>query len=133
VSTVTRLTTKHQTTVPLEVRRALGLEAGDHVEFRVEGTSVTLHKVDRQLTDDLVFGLVQTHAMRDWDTPEDEAFRDFEALGHRFGAVPRLSRATRPSTGLPGRLDRRLPSGAPRVLRRDDDASPQHARRWFGA
>jgi antitoxin PrlF len=78
VSTVTRLTTKHQTTVPLEVRRALGLEAGDHVEFRVEGTSVTLHKVDRQLTDDLVFGLVQTHAMRDWDTPEDdEAFRDF--------------------------------------------------------
>jgi antitoxin PrlF len=78
VSTVTRLTTKHQTTVPLEVRRALGLEAGDRVEFRVEGTSVTLHKVKRQLTDALVFRLVQTHAMRDWDTPEDdEAFRDF--------------------------------------------------------
>jgi antitoxin PrlF len=78
VSTVTRLTTKHQTTVPLEVRRALGLEAGDRVEFRVEGTSVTLHKVERQLTEDLVFRLVQTHAMRDWDTLEDDkAFRDF--------------------------------------------------------
>ena len=37
----------------------------------------TLRKAERQLTDDLVFRLVQTHAMRDWDTPEDdEAFRD---------------------------------------------------------
>ena len=36
--TVTRLTTKHQTTIPLEVRRVLGLEAGDQVEFQVEGS-----------------------------------------------------------------------------------------------
>jgi AbrB family looped-hinge helix DNA binding protein len=77
VPIVTRLTTKHQTTIPLEVRRALGVEAGDQVEFRVEGTSVTLRKAERRLPDDLVFQLVQTHAMRDWDTPEDdEAFRD---------------------------------------------------------
>jgi AbrB family looped-hinge helix DNA binding protein len=75
--TVTRLTTKHQTTIPLEVRRALDLAAGDEVEFRVEGSSVTLRKAERNLSDDLVFRLVQTHAMRDWDTPEDdEAFRD---------------------------------------------------------
>jgi len=77
MSTVTRLTTKHQTTIPLEVRRALGLEAGDRVEFRVEGTTVTLRRVERELSDDLVFRLVQTHAMRDWNTPEDDqAFRD---------------------------------------------------------
>jgi AbrB family looped-hinge helix DNA binding protein len=79
MSTVTRLTTKHQTTIPLEVRRALELEAGDRVEFSVEdGGVVTLRKVARpRPSDDLVFRLIQTHTMRDWDTPEDdEAFRD---------------------------------------------------------
>ena len=75
--TVTRLTTKHQTTIPVEVRRALNLEAGDHVEFAVEGSTVTLRKAQPRPSDDLVFRLIQSHAMRDWDTPEDdEAFRD---------------------------------------------------------
>jgi hypothetical protein len=56
----------------------LGLEAGDRVEFRVEGAPVTLRKAERELSDDLVFRLVQSHAMRDWHTPEDdEAFRNF--------------------------------------------------------
>jgi AbrB family looped-hinge helix DNA binding protein len=77
VAAVTRLTTKHQTTIPAEVRRALGLKAGDQVEFSVEGSTVTLRKAEPRLSDDLVFRLIQTHAMRDWDTPEDdEAFRD---------------------------------------------------------
>jgi antitoxin PrlF len=77
MSTVTRLTTKHQTTIPVEVRRALGLRAGDLVEFSVEGSTVTLRNAEPRLPDDLAFRLVQAHAMRDWDTPEDdEAFRD---------------------------------------------------------
>ena len=75
--TVTRLTAKHQTTIPVEVRRALGLAAGDQVVFSVEGSTVTLRKAEPRLSEDLVFRLVQAHAMRDWDTPEDdEAFRD---------------------------------------------------------
>jgi AbrB family looped-hinge helix DNA binding protein len=77
MATVTRLTTKHQTTIPAEVRQVLGLQAGDQVEFSVEGSTVTLRKAEPRLSDDLVFRLVQAHAMRDWDTPEDdEAFRD---------------------------------------------------------
>jgi antitoxin PrlF len=77
VATVTRLTTKHQTTIPVEVRRALGLQAGDQVEFSVEGSTVTLRKAAPRLSEDLVFRLIQAHAMRDWDTPEDdEAFRE---------------------------------------------------------
>ena len=60
MSTITRLTTKHQTTIPLEVRRVLGLEAGDRVEFRVEGATVTLRKAERELSDDLVFRLAPT-------------------------------------------------------------------------
>jgi antitoxin PrlF len=74
---VTRLTTKHQTTIPVEVRRALGLKAGDQVEFSVTDTVVTLRKAEPRLSEELAFRLVQAHAMRDWDTPEDdEAFRD---------------------------------------------------------
>jgi hypothetical protein len=38
---------------------------------------VTLPKGRPRLSDDLVFRLIRAHAMRDWDTPEDdEAFRD---------------------------------------------------------
>ena len=71
------MTTKHQTTIPAEVRRVLGLRAGDRVEFRVEGATVTLRKAEPRLSEDLIFRLIQAHAMRDWDTPEDdEAFRD---------------------------------------------------------
>jgi antitoxin PrlF len=77
MSSVTRLTTKLQTKIPVEVRRALGLRAGDLVEFSVAGSTVTLRKAEPRLSDDLVLRLVQAHAMRDWDTPEDdEAFRD---------------------------------------------------------
>lgn len=74
---VTRLTSKHQTTIPAEVRRVLGLAAGDRVEFSVEGDRVSLRKVETPTPDEFAFRLLQTHAMRDWDTPEDdEAFRD---------------------------------------------------------
>jgi antitoxin PrlF len=75
VATVTRLTTKHQTTIPVEVRRALGLKAGDQMEFSVDDNVVTLRKAEPRLSDEPMFRLVQAHAMRDWDTPEDdEAF-----------------------------------------------------------
>ena len=68
MAALTRLTSKHQTTIPAEVRHALGLKAGDQVEFRVEGTTVTLHKAEAAAAD-MVFRLMQAHAMRDWDTP----------------------------------------------------------------
>jgi AbrB family looped-hinge helix DNA binding protein len=49
VAIVVRLTTEHQTTIPAEVRRALGLRAGDQVEFRLECTTVTLRKAEPRL------------------------------------------------------------------------------------
>ncbi len=40
-----RVTSKGQVTVPKTVRDALGIEAGDEVVFRVEGSRVVLAKV----------------------------------------------------------------------------------------
>jgi AbrB family looped-hinge helix DNA binding protein len=75
--TATRLSTRHQTTIPAEVRRALGLRAGDQVEFSVEGGTVTLRKAEPRPSGDPVLGLVQARAMSDWNTPEDdEAFSE---------------------------------------------------------
>jgi AbrB family looped-hinge helix DNA binding protein len=74
---VSRLTTKYQATIPRAVRTALGLKSGDRVEFRIRGRAVSLHKARPRVPDDLAFRLAGAHAMRDWDTPEDdEAFRD---------------------------------------------------------
>ena len=41
---VTRLTKKHQTTIPAKVHRALGLAAGDRVAFEIEAGVVTITK-----------------------------------------------------------------------------------------
>ncbi len=74
---VTRLTKKHQTTIPVEVRRALGLSAGDRVAFEIEDGVVTITKARAKFLDEIAFRLIGASAMRDWDTPEDdEAFRD---------------------------------------------------------
>jgi AbrB family looped-hinge helix DNA binding protein len=74
---VTRLTKKHQTTIPLAVRKVLGLKAGDHVEFVVDGSTVSVRKAPFRMTDEMFFEALSSYAMRDWDTPEDdEAFRD---------------------------------------------------------
>ena len=74
---VSRLTTKYQATIPTSVRRALGLKAGDRVSFDIKGRTVTITKAKPGLDEDLAWRLTQAHAMRDWDTPEDdEAFRD---------------------------------------------------------
>ncbi len=77
MGTVTKLTRKHQTTIPAEVRQALNLGAGDLVEFLIEGETVSIRKAEARISDDLAFRLIQGQVLRDWDTPEDdEAFRD---------------------------------------------------------
>ncbi len=77
MGTVTKMTSKHQTTIPAEVRQALNLGAGDLVEFLIEGETVSIRKAEARISDDLAFRLIQGQVLRDWDTPEDdEAFRD---------------------------------------------------------
>lgn len=40
---MTKVTAKGQITLPLDVRRALGVEAGDRVEFVIENGRVAVH------------------------------------------------------------------------------------------
>jgi antitoxin PrlF len=42
-----KLTSKAQTTVPLSVRNALRLSAGDELVYLIEGDQVTLRKAER--------------------------------------------------------------------------------------
>ncbi|HUL08381.1 MAG TPA: type II toxin-antitoxin system PrlF family antitoxin [Candidatus Acidoferrum sp.] len=77
MDSVSRLTTKYQATIPAGVRRVLGLKAGDRVSFAIKGRTVTITKAKPGMDEALAWRLTQAHAMRDWDTPEDdEAFRD---------------------------------------------------------
>lgn len=43
-----RLTTKGQVTIPLDIRRRLGLEPGTRVEFDIVGATVRIRKADQQ-------------------------------------------------------------------------------------
>lgn len=43
-----RLTSKGQITIPLEIRRKLGLEPGTQVEFDVVGGAVRIRKAEQQ-------------------------------------------------------------------------------------
>lgn len=72
---VTKLTTKHQTTIPREVRRRLHIGAGDKVAFVVAGDQVLLRRVSPA---DAAFLKLAGDSFVDWSDPEAErAFRDF--------------------------------------------------------
>jgi AbrB family looped-hinge helix DNA binding protein len=71
---VSRLTVKHQVTIPAPVRKKLGLKAGSRVGFVIRGNEVVLRRRDSL---DEGFLRLATESFSDWATPEaDEAFRD---------------------------------------------------------
>ncbi len=71
---VTKVTSKGQATIPSEVRRLLGVKAGDSVMFSIDGDTVTVKRAERL---DAGFLRLATESFSDWNTPEaDEEFRD---------------------------------------------------------
>ena len=72
-----KLTVKHQVTIPRDVRKALGLKAGDHVVFAIEDGQAVLTKADMPETEDDAWFRFTMSQMTEWASPEDdEAFRD---------------------------------------------------------
>ncbi|MGH6870301.1 MAG: AbrB/MazE/SpoVT family DNA-binding domain-containing protein [Rhizomicrobium sp.] len=71
---LSRLTSKGQATIPVEIRKALRLKEGDRVAFALDKGKVTLRKAEG--LDRAFLGLAEA-AFEDWNSPEDEAaFRD---------------------------------------------------------
>lgn len=70
-----RMTSKHQATIPVPVRKALGLKAGDAVAFEIESGRVRLRKAGPL---DMNFArAVEGTLATEWLSPGDEeAYRD---------------------------------------------------------
>ena len=51
VEETSKITAKGQTTVPKSVRRALGVDLGGRIAFRIEGESVTVHNAEAEQRD----------------------------------------------------------------------------------
>lgn len=69
-----KITSKGQTTIPLAIRKAAHLEAGDLLAFEVEGDHLIVRKI-RAPADEYLQGVQE--ALGEWSSPEDE-----EGWGH---------------------------------------------------
>mgnify|MGYP003383532041 CR=1 FL=1 len=73
MTSVSRLTSKFQATIPLPVRVALGIKQGDAVAFEVENGLVRLSRASPR---DIAFAQAVEGTLSEWDSAEDdEAYR----------------------------------------------------------
>jgi antitoxin PrlF len=64
-----RITQKHQATIPAEIRKALGLHGGDLVGFEIHDKEVIIRKVTPL---DLEFAKALENTMSEWGSEEDD-------------------------------------------------------------
>jgi antitoxin PrlF len=78
MKSLSKVTTKYQTSLPKEVRERLSVQAGDYVTFEIKGKVVTLRKVEN--LDKNLLKLMQQN-MQEWNSKEDdEQFAYLEKL-----------------------------------------------------
>jgi AbrB family looped-hinge helix DNA binding protein len=71
---VSKVTTKYQTTIPLEVREKLGIQQGDMVAFELENGVVRLRRV---VPLDVEYAKALAGTLSEWASENDEeAYRD---------------------------------------------------------
>ena len=71
---VSKLTVKHQVTIPRDVRRALGLKAGDGVVWEVNDGKASVSKCDDdEPTPEEWEGLLRA-SMPEWFDPDEDAY-----------------------------------------------------------
>jgi AbrB family looped-hinge helix DNA binding protein len=74
VSTLSKISSKNQITVPKEVRERLGIQPGDILAYDIEDERVILRKAEPF---DREFHEALAKTLQEWSTSEDEeAFRD---------------------------------------------------------
>ena len=69
MSSVSRLTSKFQATIPLPVRTALGLKQGDALAFEIENGLVRLTRASPR---DIAFAQAVEGTLSEWDSAADE-------------------------------------------------------------
>lgn len=74
---VGKLTVKNRTTVPRDVRKALGVKPGDDMVWAVRDGEVIVSKLDADAPGDASFELMLRQTMPEWfSVADDEAFGD---------------------------------------------------------
>ena len=69
-----KLTSKYQATIPVEVRRTLGLNAGDSLTFNIDKDGIRIKKTEPF---DLVMAQSIEHTLSEWNSEaDDEAYRN---------------------------------------------------------
>ncbi|EAT58168.1 AbrB/MazE/SpoVT family DNA-binding domain-containing protein [Chlorobium ferrooxidans] len=66
---IAKITSKGQTTIPVSIRKAAQLEAGDTVTFEYKNDSVIIRKI-RMAGDDYLKSISET--LNEWNSAEDE-------------------------------------------------------------
>ena len=73
MTSVSRLTSKYQATIPLAIRTALGIGKGDAVAFELENGQVRLTRATPR---DLAFAQAVEGTLSEWNSAaDDEAYR----------------------------------------------------------
>ncbi len=72
---ISKLTSKYQATIPLEVRKHLRLKAKDQIIYEIlEGNGVVIRKASPL---DIEYLKALNYTLNEWDSPEDdEAYKD---------------------------------------------------------
>ena len=66
---IARITAKGQTTIPVSIRKAAHMEAGDTLAFEIKGDHLIVRKI-KSPTDAYLKGIEET--LNEWCSPEDE-------------------------------------------------------------
>ena len=71
---ISKLSAKGQVTIPLEIRKALGIKPGDLVAYEIQGQYVKLMRI---APFDAAFHSAISETLEEWNSPDDEeAFGD---------------------------------------------------------
>jgi len=71
---VSKLSIKGQVTIPIDLRKAMGIEPGDMVGYKLKGDTLEIKRVDPL---DAVYHASVSETLEEWNSPEDdEAFDD---------------------------------------------------------
>ena len=71
---VSKVSAKGQVTIPIEIRKAMGIEPGDLITYELQGQCIKLKRITPF---DAAFHSAVSETLEEWNSPDDEeAFND---------------------------------------------------------